>query len=258
MKFYVIQPNDKRYEYAARLLEQDGHQLTPEPEQAEAAVLPMMACQDGVHITGTALIFDDFAARLPENGVIFGWLNRESPRPALNYMADRALRYLNAVPTAEGALLTAIENLPRTIWNSRCLVLGRGHVGAYLARLLQSLGAKVTLAARKPEDLAYGQACGYETAELSRLTEVISRQDLIFNDIPARVLGEAELREVRSDSLVIELAAANGAIDLQLAEKIGANVVVGGSLPGKYSPETAARFIVDAIYRTGRAAGLPL
>ena len=35
MKFYVIQPNDKRYEYAARLLEQDGHQLTPEPEQAQ-------------------------------------------------------------------------------------------------------------------------------------------------------------------------------------------------------------------------------
>ena len=33
MKFYVIQPNDKRYEYAARLLEQDGHQLTRSEER---------------------------------------------------------------------------------------------------------------------------------------------------------------------------------------------------------------------------------
>lgn len=258
MKFYVAQSEDKRYDYAARLLARDGHELAEAPEQAEAAVLPMMACRDGVHITGTELIFDDFAARLPENGVIFGWLDRESPRPALNYMADPSLRYLNAIPTAEGALLTAIENLPRTIWGSRCLVLGRGHVGAYLARLLQSLGAKVTLAARKPEDLAYGQACGYETAEISRLAEVIGRQDLIFNAVPAPVLGEAELKAVRPDSLIVELAAANGAVDLQLAEKLGVKAVVGASLPGKYSPETAARFIVDAIYRTGRAAGLPL
>ena len=101
MKFYVVQSEDKRYDYAARLLARDGHELAEAPEQAEAAVFPMMACRDGVHITGTELIFDDFAARLPENGVIFGWLDRESPRPALNYMVDPSLRYLNAIPTAE-------------------------------------------------------------------------------------------------------------------------------------------------------------
>lgn len=221
MKFYVLQSGDARYEYAAKLLERDGHQVVDQPEQAEAAILPMMSCRDGVHITGTDLVFDEFAARLPENSVIFGWLDRPSPRPTLNYMGDPALRYLNAVPTAEGAVLTAMENLPRTIWGSQCLVLGRGHVGAYLASLLKNMGAKVTLAARKPEDLAYGQACGYDAVEISRLTQVIGDQDIIFNAVPARVLGEAELKLVRPDSIVVELAAANGAIDLELAQKWG-------------------------------------
>lgn len=255
MEFYVLQSGDKRYEYIARMVEKDGHRLVSTPEDCDAAVLPMVASVDGVHITGTDIVLDEFAAAMPEKSVILGSLGRETVRPVLNYLIDPSLRYLNAVPTAEGAILVAMENLPRTIWNSKCLVLGRGHVGSYLAHLLKGMGAYVTMAARKQVDLDYARSMGYEAVDIANVADIMGRQDIVFNAVPAPVLGEKELKALRDDAVIIELAAANHAVDLELAEKVGAKVVVGASLPGKYSPETAGRIITDALYRTLKANG---
>lgn len=256
MKFYVFQSGDKRYEYIARMVEKDGHQLVTRHEDCDVAVLPMMSTVDGVHITGTDIVLDEFAAGMPEKSVILGSLKRETARPAFNYLVDPSLRYLNAVPTAEGAILVAMENLPRTIWNSNCLVLGRGHVGSYLAHLLKSMGAHVTMAARKQVDLDYARSMGYGAADISSVADIIGEQDIVFNAVPAPILGEKELKALRKDAIIIELAAANHAIDLELAERVGARVVVAASLPGKYSPETAGRIITDALYRTLRDNGI--
>src|SRR5690606_36124444 len=66
----------------------------------------------------------------------------------------------NSVPTAEGAVLVALERLPVTIHGAAALVVGFGRCGTALARLLAAMGARVGVAARGPADLARAEAMG--------------------------------------------------------------------------------------------------
>ena len=49
-----------------------------------------------------------------------------------------------ALPTAEGAVQVAMEELPLTLHSARVLILGFGRVGKLTAHRMGALGAKVT------------------------------------------------------------------------------------------------------------------
>ena len=56
------------------------------------------------------------------------------------HFAREELAVANAVPTAEGAIQIAMEQLPITIHGARVLVVGFGRVGRALAQRLAALG----------------------------------------------------------------------------------------------------------------------
>lgn len=252
MKFFII-GNDKRYEYLAKELEKMGHIIVEQVGEAEAAVLPMLACADGVHITGTQIVFEDFLKEVPKGAVLFAGIDREG---IVNYCKAPSLRYYNAIPTAEGAIALAMQHSPRTIWQSNCLVVGSGHIGKYLAGKLRDLGAHVTLSMRREEDAAYAEMCGFQPVETGEIAGILGEQDLIFNTVPARVLGEKELLAIRSDALLIEIASTPHGFDIDKAKEMGVPFVVGSGLPGTLSPMTAgkiiAKILTDYLAKNGR------
>ena len=83
----------------------------------------------------------------------------------LDYFAREELAVANAVPTAEGAVQIALEQMPITLHGSRVLVIGFGRVGRAVAQRMAALGARVTVAARRYESLAWAQAIGYGADE---------------------------------------------------------------------------------------------
>ena len=76
---------------------------------------------------------------------------------------------LNAVPTAEGAIQIAMEEIPVTIHRCKILVLGLGKVGSALAQRLKALGAEVTVCVRKSRDIALAENFGYKAITFDRL-----------------------------------------------------------------------------------------
>ena len=68
-----------------------------------------------------------------------------------------------ALPTAEGAVQVAMEELPFTLHSARVLILGFGRVGKLTAHRMGALGAKVTVCAQGYADLAWAAAYGHET-----------------------------------------------------------------------------------------------
>ncbi|NLZ27791.1 MAG: hypothetical protein GX887_02345, partial [Firmicutes bacterium] len=62
--------------------------------------------------------------------------------------ADKEFMQLNSIPTAEGAIMKAMEVFPSTIHSSRILILGLGKCGITLALMLKGLGARVTAVVR--------------------------------------------------------------------------------------------------------------
>lgn len=165
-----------------------------------------------------------------------------------DYFAREELKIKNAVPTAEGAIQIAMEELPTTLYGTRVLVIGYGRIGKLLAHRLKGMGARVTVSARKYEDLAWIESYGYCSEHTDQLDGWLGGYQLVINTVPARVLDGARLRDLDPGTLVIDLASKPGGVDVQAAAEQGIKVIWALSLPGKVAPVTSGRIIRDTIY----------
>ena len=154
----------------------------------------------------------------------------------------------NAPPTSEGAIQIALEELPITLHNARVLVVGYGRLGKVLARQLRGLGARVSVAARSYEDLAWADVWSYGAERTGELAGWLCAYDLVVNTVPAQVLGEKELGDLKPGCLVIDLASKPGGVDFDAAARLGVKVIWALSLPGKVAPVTAGEAIKRTIY----------
>lgn len=155
---------------------------------------------------------------------------------------------LNAIPTAEGAIQIAMEELPITIHNSKALILGYGRIGKVLSKMLHGIGAKVYVAARKYSDLAWIESIGYRPVKMPEVSTLIDSFDIIFNTVPHIILDSTELELINKECLIIDLASKPGGVNFEKAKEIGLKTIWALSLPGKVAPVSAARFIKDTVY----------
>lgn len=165
-----------------------------------------------------------------------------------DYYEREECKILNAVPTAEGAIQVAMENMPVTLHEARVLVIGFGRVGKLTAHRMKSLGARVTVAARKCEDWAWAQAYGYGTEDSRQLAYWLGGYDLIINTVPAMILDRKHLERVQAGVFVIDLASLPGGIDFDVAKELGVHAVSLPGIPGKTAPVTAAKAIQESVY----------
>lgn len=165
-----------------------------------------------------------------------------------DYLEREEFSVANAIPSAEGAVQLAMEELAITLRQARCLVIGYGRIGKLLAHYLRGFGADVTVSARKYGDIAWIEAFGYHSAHTAQLSGLLGAFDVIFNTVPAEVLDRALLRELREDCLVIDLASKPGGVNFAAAKQLGVRTIWALSLPGKVAPVTAACVMKQTIY----------
>lgn len=118
----------------------------------------------------------------------------------------------NAVPTAEGAIQILMEELPQTIDGMKILLVGSGRISKILRRKLRALGAAVSVCCRRSEEAAWALADGCEVLEPEALASCVRLADAVINTVPAKLLTEPVLRQIRPQSLVIDLASAPGGV----------------------------------------------
>ncbi len=275
MNFWVI-GGDLRQAALARLLAEDGHGVhTFALDRAEGmscesslegaaladcVVLPLPAAGERGHLNAP-LSEEQYSLSWtldflrPGQLVCAGMVNRELDAAAAqrglelrDYFAREELAVANAVPTAEGTLQIAMEELPITLHNARVLIIGYGRLGRVLAHRLDALGAHVTVAARSHEQLAWARVWGYATEHTSCLTPWLCGFDLVINTVPSRVLGRDELAALKLGALVIDLASKPGGVDFDEAAELGVKVIWALSLPGKVAPVSSGSYLKTTIY----------
>ena len=166
----------------------------------------------------------------------------------IDILEREEMAVLNAIPTAEGAIQIAMEELPITVNGCKTMVLGYGRVGKVLAKMLAGLGADVYAEARKYSDIAWIKACGHKAVFINELEEYIGNMDVIFNTIPYTLLNSTILEIINKECLIIDLASKPGGVDFEKAKELGIKVIWALSLPGKVAPVTAANFIKQTVY----------
>jgi dipicolinate synthase subunit A len=270
---------DLRQVKLAELLIDDGHwvqtyamERRPDPnrlpgsdtlrgiEHAECVILPLpVTVEDG--ILNTPLSDQKIPVRTildalhPGQIVCAGRVTPELTNCATekglilrDYFAREELEIKNAVPTVEGAIQIAMEELPTTLFGTRVLVIGFGRLGKLLAHRLKGLGARVTVSARNYGDLAWIESYGYWSEHTEQLDGWLGGYQLVINTVPARVLDGARLHDLDPGTLVIDLASRPGGVDFEAAAAQGIKVIWALSLPGKVAPVTSGKIIRDTIY----------
>jgi dipicolinate synthase subunit A len=160
---------------------------------------------------------------------------------------DDEIAIRNSIPTAEGALQIAMEELPITIHGCSAVVVGFGRVGETMARVLLALRAKTFVCARSLSQLARADEMGASTLHTSSMPKVLRDADVVFNTVPAIVLTENVLKCMRPGSLIIDLASAPGGTDFEAASKLGIKAILALGLPGKVAPKTAGKILADSV-----------
>lgn len=233
--------------------------LSDAMENAQVAVLPL-PCVDGnvaCPLSDKAVTLDEILGKCKNAHIVLCGGNNIKAREfcekngiAFADYADRAdFKIMNAEPTAEGTLAIAVNEMKRTLFGSRVLVVGYGRIGRVLCRMLDGIGSVVYASARRDDDLAWAKLAGLNAVKTSDLASVIADCDLILNTVPHTVITQELLSLVKPDALIIDLASKPGGIDFKPAKEMGLRVIWALSLPGKYSPITAGEILADTVMK---------
>ena len=150
----------------------------------------------------------------------------------------------NAAITADCAVKIIAPRIDFVFQHCPVLILGWGRIGKCLARLLQNLGCRVTVAARKNTDQAILEALGYIAVDYFQAAETLAEYKILCNTVPQPILDTV----VPKHCLAVELASCDG---IQ-AE----NLLVARGLPGKLAPESAGQLMADIIWNKIREESL--
>ena len=227
--------------------------------KADFVVLPLPYSLDKIHLntplSQCEIHLEDIFGFINENQVVVGGrfdstaanLSSKKNLNLIDYYNREDLAVLNAMITAEGAINIAMQELAITLSNSKALVMGYGRIGKVLAHKLYGLHTDVYVTARKYEDFAWIEAFGYKSISYDNIEKYLNRFDVIFNTVPALLLDENRLENIKPEGVIIDLASNPGGVDFNMAKNLGKNVIWALSLPGKYAPATAGKTLAKTI-----------
>lgn len=244
---------DKKYippSLSVRYAEADSGELF------DYAVLPVMPL-DSSSGTINAPCFSyelkagSVAGMIKQDGAVFAGRPEDSlcshfcGKTVCGYLEREELSLLNAIPTAEGAVRIAIEELPVTLCGLKILIVGCGRIGTALIGILKGFGADVSVGVRTPSAAAKVRILG---AKPCRTDSCGTDFGLVINTAPSMIFTRELLEKFDKNTLFIDLASKPGGIDFDAAASLGIKAVWALGLPGKTAPITAGEIIADTIH----------
>ena len=175
-----------------------------------------------------------FAGNIPED---IQEILKEKQNEVIDFMQKEEFAVLNAIPTAEAIIEIILKNTNKILQGSHCLILGFGRIGKVLAHKLQGLSVDVTCMITNEIEKAWAVAYGYEITTIQKLQNYyakIKQYDIIINTIP-KIIFKEELKEIKKETLVIDLASKPYGIDRKIVEEENINFIEALGLPRKIS-----------------------
>lgn len=223
-------------------------------QKYDCAVLPVPPLDDeeNIYTPCSSEVLTPHAVKelLTEDALIFAGkvgkkLKSAFPEHELtDYMLSEELNIKNAVPSAEGAVQLALEELPVTLNGLKVLVVGMGRIGTALVKILQGFGADISAAVHSPRGAAKARLCGVKAVPTKRLS---GSYGLVFNTAPSLIFDRNTLEKFDDSTLFIDLSSKPGGIDFEAALSLGLKVIWALGLPGKTAPVTSGEIIAEAI-----------
>ncbi|WP_163536843.1 dipicolinic acid synthetase subunit A [Gracilibacillus sp. YIM 98692] len=232
------------------------------PEQLDAVILPITGIDDkgyaeAVFSKQELQLTKDWFKRLPSHCLVFTGIANQTLLDSVKIKGNKLIKLMerndvaiyNSIPTAEGAIMLAIQHTDITIHQSEVFVYGFGRVGKTTASAFKGLGAKVTVVSKDETDIARAFEQGYTVCHLSESIKLIENCHVLVNTIPAKVINKPILEKMKSDAIVIDLASKPGGTDFDFAKARGIHAIHALGLPGLVAPKTAGEILAFQIQK---------
>ena len=103
---------------------------------------------------------------------------------------------------------------------------------------------------RKEKKREMARSFGYDAVSFDESKQHMGQYDFVFNTVPAPILTNEFLMEVKPDVTVIDIASKPGGVDFEYCRKKGICAKLCLGLPGKYAPKSAAGILMEVIKKT--------
>ena len=127
------------------------------------------------------------------------------------------------------------------------MVIGYGRIGKILSAMLRGLGAKVSTVVNNDEAAAQAESCGHTVIYFEDFEGDLKNADVIFNTVPEILLHKGNMRHIRKNTLIVDLASPPYGVEVNDSRLFGLKVLYTNSLPGKIAPVTTATYILKTV-----------
>ena len=225
---------------------------------SDIIIFPLPVTKDGKTLNSNVKIkenIDEIISMINGEKIVFGGIIGKGSENKLknknirffDYFSREDLTLKNTVPTVQGILKVIIENIDYTIHSSEIAVFGYGRVAKVTADVLASIGAKMTVCARKKSDLVSAELKHLKGCRINEFYSVADKFDIIINTVPQMVIDKSIIENIRKDCLIIDVSSAPYGVDFASAHDSGIRAFQCPSLPGKVAPKTAGIIIGETI-----------
>lgn len=229
--FAVPYITDERMIFAKEYLSSVGYEPTDKIDNADFVLLP---------IPVKKYMFDGLDGKT----VFYG----SGDYNGFDYNKKESFLLENAYLTAEGAIALYKENFDISLFRSKILITGYGRIAQALHKILEAMGADVTVCSRSSESECHAVFSGGSHICFDDLKKPMGF-DAVFNTVPHIVFTKNELNSLKKETKIIDLASFPGGVDTLCAKSTGIEIIDGKKLPSRYSKKSAGYLIGKTVHQ---------
>ena len=232
-KYLIIGEDERQIQlaklYKTKAISEDDKAIANKTKKSDIIIIPISAPSEKL---------ENLLINTKKNALIFGGNasnNLKQKSNFFNITTVPSFQEENAVPTAEGAVLLALQH-KQLLHNSCCLVLGYGNCGSKIVSLLLSFGIVIDIYDNKFTNTFSILEERVRAIDFEAVTENLTNYDFIFNTIPAQIFSSKHLKKISGTIINIASHDAGFPIDRRFP-----------NIPSKYFPKAAAEIMKKAI-----------
>lgn len=251
--------SDKRQESIAETLEQRGYTVIKVVKSEDLCfdmdilVLPIRGINESciMKLQNTVLNFNEFFKNAKKELVIYSGVNcqflEKLPFHVIHLLSDEDIINYNAKLTAQGLLIDLLLNIHSSIDEIAIDIIGYGHCGKAIYKLLSSINPNVRVISRR--NLSEYENSPVNTLMFEEYLQQEEYADVLINTVPAMMINEKIISKLDKNTLLLDIATAPGGIDFDCATKYHLQALLLPALPSKYVWKSAGRILGERIIK---------
>lgn len=255
-----ILPGDKRMEFVSTYFQKKGgHCCTSFADIAESGyiICGVPFSKDGTTLNTSlepSLSIESFLGMLNSSHILIGG---NLPREVINWCTRHNIKYYdvltssdlgekNARLTAEGLLVPLLTETQFSLCDFRTLIIGYGKCGKEIAHLLRQFTNEIYIYDIEKAATKSAKSRHFKTIsqkEIQPLNHPVYQANTIINTAPGTPFTEDIWKRFSKSCRIFQVASGS----LILPDPLSENLIMCPGIPGKYTPETAGRWIAGEI-----------